>query len=310
MLRSIEWPTLGLLAACYGLWTSALMGAELLGSWITLPLLILVIALHSSLQHEAIHGHPTRNPIVNAILVFPALGLFVPYHRFHATHLAHHHDADLTDPYNDPESNYLDPKVWRDLPPIVRAVLYANNTLLGRMLLGPALGLGRFYRQDLAAAWRGDRAVRRAWALHILALAPVVILLGATGKVSALSYLAAAYAGFSVLQIRTYLEHRAHASLTARSVVIEDRGPLALIFLNNNLHAVHHAYPTAPWYRLPAIYRAQKERILALNDGYAYRSYGEIFARHFLRAKDPVPHPLWPGDPACSSSPAPPAAAR
>lgn len=292
MSRSIEWPTLGLLAACYGLWTSALTGAELLGSWVALPVLILTIALHSSLQHEAIHGHPTRNAIVNAALVFPALGLFVPYHRFHATHLAHHHDADLTDPYDDPESNYLDPEVWRDLPTGARAILYANNTLLGRMLLGPAIGLSRFYRQDLAAAWRGDRAVQRAWALHLLALAPVVILLGTTGTVSAPGYLAAAYAGFSMLKIRTYLEHRAHASMTARSVVIEDRGPLALIFLNNNLHAVHHACPAAPWYRLPAIYRAHKERFLTLNDGYAYRSYGEIFARHFLRAKDPVPHPL------------------
>jgi 8-oxo-dGTP pyrophosphatase MutT (NUDIX family) len=31
------------------------------------------------------------------------------------------------------------------------------------------------------------------------------------------------------------------------------------------------------------------------NDGYRYASYGEIFRRHLFRAKDPVPHPLYPG---------------
>ncbi len=31
-------------------------------------------------------------------------------------HMAHHRDAILTDPYDDPESNYLDPAVWARLP--------------------------------------------------------------------------------------------------------------------------------------------------------------------------------------------------
>ena len=31
-------------------------------------------------------------------------------------HLAHHRDAMLTDPYDDPESNYLDPAVWAGEP--------------------------------------------------------------------------------------------------------------------------------------------------------------------------------------------------
>ena len=47
---------------------------------------------------------------------------------------------------------------------------------------------------------------------------------------------------------------------------------------------------------LPGIYRANREEYLRRNDGYAFRSYGEVFRRYFLRAKDPVPHPLWPRD--------------
>ena len=59
----------------------------------------------------------------------------------------------------------------------------------------------------------------------------------------------------------------------ARSVIIEDRGPLALLFLNNNFHAVHHANPKLPWYRLPAEYARRREEWLRRNGGYGYRSY-------------------------------------
>ena len=79
-------------------------------------------------------------------------------------------------------------------------------------------------------------------------------------------------------------------------MIIEDRGPLALLFLNNNLHVVHHMHPEVPWYRLPALYAARRAHYLRRNGGYRYRSYTEGIRAHFLRAKDPVPHPLWTGD--------------
>jgi hypothetical protein len=49
------------------------------------------------------------------------------------------------------------------------------------------------------------------------------------------------------------------------------------------------------------LYRANREHYQRRNDGYLYRSYAEIFARYLLRAKDPVPHPLWPPEPAASA---------
>jgi len=107
-------------------------------------------------------------------------------------------------------------------------------------------------------------------------------------------YLLAAYLGLSLLKIRTFLEHRAHEKAAGRSVIIEDRGPLALLFLNNNFHAVHHASPRVAWYRLPELYRARRDEVLRRNRGYVYGSYAEVFARHLLRAKDPVAHPLRP----------------
>lgn len=289
---SVEWPTLLLLVGCTGAWALLTAGAETLG-WLAVPLVALTLTLHSSLQHEVLHGHPTPWQSLNVALVFPAPGLAVPYERFRDQHLAHHRDASLTDPYDDPESHYLDPAVWEGLPRTAQVLLLVNNTLAGRMLLGPALSLACFWRAEARAALRGDRAVLRAWGLHALGLVPVALWLGSQGTMGAGAYLAACYLSQSVLKIRTFLEHRAHEAARGRSVIIEDRGPLAFLFLNNNLHAVHHGAPGVAWYRLPAHYRARRERFLTMNDGYEYGSYAEVFARHFLRRKDPVAHPLW-----------------
>ena len=109
------------------------------------------------------------------------------------------------------------------------------------------------------------------------------------------AYLLAAWIGHALLKIRTFLEHRAHESARARTVIVEDCGPLALLFLNNNLHVVHHMHPNVPWYRLPAIYAANRDHYQRRNDGYVYRSYLDIFRSYLFRAKDPVPHPLMPG---------------
>lgn len=289
-----EWPTLALIAACYCVWALATAFADALGLWLAVPVVALTLTLHSSLQHEVLHGHPFRDQRLSDALVFPALGLAVPYERFRDLHLTHHRDENLTDPYEDPESWYLDPEIWAALSPLTRLALRANNTLLGRLALGPAIGLSRFWAAE-RRAWRaGDPAVRRAWRRHALGLAPVLLWLAVVGTMPGWAYLAAAYLGFSVLKIRTFLEHRAHEAAPGRSVVIEDRGPLALLFLNNNFHAVHHAHPRVAWHALPGLYAARRDVFLARNRGYRYASYFEVFRRHLLTPKEPVPHPFYP----------------
>jgi fatty acid desaturase len=291
---AVEWPTLALLATTYAVWMAVTSFSGTLGPWIAIPLLAVILAQHSSLQHEALHGHPFRNQSLNDALVFPALGLLVPYRRFRDTHLAHHHDPNLTDPYDDPESNYLDPAVWTRLGRPARALLAANNTLLGRLVLGPIIGMGCFAADDIAAIRAGDRAVARAWLLHLAGVVPVVLWLATIGTMPAWAYLAGCWLALSILRIRTFLEHRAEERHGARSVIIEDRGPLSLLFLNNNLHAVHHAHPGLAWYRLPGEYARRRDEFLRRNCDYRYRSYAEVFRRHFLHRKDPVPHPLYP----------------
>lgn len=287
-----EWPTIALLCMTYITWA---LGTLFWEHSVVLSLLLtgLAIAQFSSLQHEALHDHPFRNPRLNEALVFPAVSLFIPYRRFRATHLQHHHDPALTDPYDDPESNYCDPRIWRRFPRPLQLALRFNNTLLGRILLGPFIGTYIFLASDLRLMRRGDRAVQVAWGLHLIGLVPLGLWLNWAGM-PVLGYLAAVYLGFGVLKIRTFLEHRAHLSARARTVVVEDRGPLSLLFLNNNFHAVHHMHPKVAWYKLPAVYASRREHYLRHNGGYVYQNYGEVFRRYLMRAKDPVPHPLWP----------------
>ncbi|MCV2871399.1 fatty acid desaturase [Defluviimonas sp. WL0050] len=292
---TVEWPTLALLTGCYLAW--ALATTVLAALWLPLGIavLILSVVLHSSLQHEVLHGHPFRKKALNEALVFLPIGLFYPYGRFRDLHLEHHRDERLTDPYDDPESNYLDPVVWAGLPHWRQRLLRANNTLLGRMLIGPALSVHALYTGDARAILDGDRAIARDWALHLAGL----ILFGlwiAAAEMPVLAYFASAYAGMSILKIRTFLEHRAHDLARGRSVIVEGRGVFSFLFLNNNLHTVHHAKPGVAWYKLPALYAERREEFLRRNEGYLYRSYGEIFRQYFLKAKDPVPHPLRPGN--------------
>ncbi|MEL6169247.1 MAG: fatty acid desaturase [Pseudomonadota bacterium] len=297
MLRHAEWPTIGLLAACYTLWVGAVVG---LAETAILPatcLAALAIAFHSSLTHEIVHGHPFRDARANAALVFPTLTLVIPLGRFRDLHMAHHRDSDLTDPYDDPESNYLDPVVWATLPAPVRLVLQVNNTLAGRMVIGPAVSQVAFLAQDWRRIREGAPEVLNAWLWHIPQAGSVVTFLVVFGSMPWWAYGLAIYGGIALLKIRTFLEHQAHERVPGRTVIIEDRGWLALLFLNNNFHVVHHMHPAEPWYRLPGRYLADRARYLNVNGGYRYASYADVFRKHLFAAKDPVAHPLYPGKP-------------
>src|SRR3990167_7660998 len=221
---------------------------------LSLVLTSIAIAQYSSLQHEVLHGHPFANA----------------------------------------ESNYLDPAVWERTPRVMQKLLRINNTLLGRMLLGPAIGTYYFVKSDLALIRAGDRGIAKAWVLNGVGVAMVLAWLLSFGTMPVLAYVLAAYIGYSLLKIRTFLEHRAHVAFRARTVIIEDRGPLSLLFLNNNLHVVHHMHPAVPWYHLPRMYAAKRAHYQRRNEAYVYRNYAEIFAKYLFRAKDPVPHPVWP----------------
>ncbi len=280
------WPTVSLIVLCYLCWV---LGLWLLPLWLGICVTGVTIALHASLQHEVIHGHPFRSQWLNDALIWPPLTLVVPYARFKATHLAHHNDTVITDPYDDPESNYLDAGCWARLPGAVQLILRFNNTLAGRLLIGPLIGTLAF----VLCEWRmRSPDVTKGWLLHLPAALAVLLVVGLS-PMPIWTYLIAAYLGLSILKLRTFLEHQAHERASGRSVIIERGGVFGFLFLNNNLHVVHHMHPKVPWFALPALYRARRAHYHRRNGGYVYRSYGEVMRRHLWRAKDPVAHPLW-----------------
>lgn len=290
--HGLEWPTLAMMAGTYAVWGFALWLWPML-PMLSVILLALSIAQHASLQHEVLHGHPFGNQLLNEALVFPALGLFIPYLRFKDTHLQHHFDPALTDPYDDPESNYMDPAVWSRLSPAKRQLFRINNTLAGRVVIGPILGTLSFLWQDWLLAGRGNKRVALSYLLHLPAVALVLVLMAWAG-VPLWAYLLAVYLGTAILKIRTFLEHRAHEKFRARTVIVEDRGPLSYLFLNNNFHVVHHCMPKLPWYQLPALYAKKRGYYQRRCEAYVYRSYGQVIREYLFAAKDPVPHPIWP----------------
>jgi fatty acid desaturase len=292
--RAVEWPTLAIFVATYAVWGAATALLWPVSPVLAIAITALAIAQYSSLTHEVLHGHPLPSQRWSELLVFPGLTVFVPYLRFKDLHLQHHFDPNLTDPYDDPESNFVEPSVWQRLSAPKRAMLRFNNTLAGRMLIGPAISVWAMLALDARLAMGRDRRVILAWALHLPGLAMVLWWLVAVGTMPVWAYLLAAYLGWSLLKIRTYLEHRAHDAARGRTVVIESQGPLAFLFLNNNFHAVHHMHPGMAWYRLPGQYFGNRDHYLRRNDGYVYRSYTQIFREFLFRAKDPVPHPVWP----------------
>ncbi len=289
--QRVEWPTVALIVLCYGLWGAATAAYQIVGPLVFVVLTAPLVTLHSSLQHEALHGHPTRFAALNEALVFPPLCLFFPYRRFKALHLRHHNNAALTDPYDDPESFYYALADWQRLPATLQRVLDFNNTFLGRFLIGPLVMFVGFVGRDIQLIRSGSPGVLRAWGHHAAGLALVFAWTAGVCGIPAWLYAVAAYLGVSLLNLRTFAEHQAHETVGGRTVIIEASPPLSLLFLNNNLHYVHHENPRVPWYRLPALYRAGRADYRRANEGYVFSGYGEVIRRYLLRPKAPVPHP-------------------
>lgn len=287
-----EWRTLALIGNCYLLWLIVVFVPLDIPVSLRIAVLVPLVTLHSSLQHECMHGHPFRRQVLNDLLVWPPIGIFVPYPRFKATHLRHHRNENIADPFDDPESWYLDSAVWRRKSAVARRLFLFNNTLAGRILLGPAMGLLGFAGWEMRQVRSGNTRVVANWAMHAAAACALLLLVGLFGRVSLTGYLAAAYAGMGLLMIRTFLEHQAHERAGSRSVIIEDRGIFALLFLNNNFHSVHHAYPALAWYYLPVLFRQNRDRFLKMNGNYRYDSYGAVFRLFGFHRKEPVEYPL------------------
>lgn len=292
-LREVEWATVFLLIACYGLWFA---GGYLWGTdfWLLgLLALPVVSAFHTSLQHEAIHEHPTRFALLNEIAVSLPLAVVFPYRRYRDLHLKHHNDMNLTDPYEDPESYFWPLESYRTMRPFMRKLFEINNTFVGRLIVGPILTLIGFSRTEWARIKGNEPGVRLAWGLHLPGLAALgLIVLQFFAMPLWVYFIFVVYPALSLTAMRSYAEHQAAENVGCRSAIVETVPPLALLYLNNNLHIVHHANPSIAWYDLPELYHERRQQFLTANGHTLFNGYSDIAKRFAFTVKQPVDHPF------------------
>jgi len=287
-----EWPTLLVIAAAYGGWLAITYAY---GRWplvIVAPVAAVLVTLHGSLQHEILHGHPTRSARLNRLLAIVPLSLWLPYARYRQTHLQHHIDERLTDPLDDPESYYWTPLVFTRLRPVTRAILRIQQTLAGRIVVGSFWRIGMFLRAELHALIRGDDGLRSLWLEHLLWCIPVLFWVKVVcGMPLSIYVCAIVIPANGIVLIRSFAEHRARPGVRQRIALVERSWILGPLFLFNNLHSLHHEAPAIPWYEYHARYRLNRDRLIAENGGLVYRTYFEVARRFLFRPHDVLPHP-------------------
>lgn len=260
--------------------------------WIAAPLGAIWLTWYGSLQHETIHNHPTPSRRFNARLASLPLSLWIPYRVYRVTHLQHHRHGGrpLTNVDHDPESFYLAPGALARRGPLRRALYLANCTLAGRLTVGPALAVYRFWKTEWRKVRAGDSARKAIWARH--AISTLLVLAWVTQVCHipfAVYLLGMVYPSIALGLLRSFAEHRADAVPSLRTVTVEANRFWSLLFLNNNLHIAHHAYPKLPWYQLPSTWRVMRGH--AAERGLVRDGYRQVAANHLLRPIISVEHP-------------------
>jgi fatty acid desaturase len=290
-----EWPTWLLIVVIHGGWLATLAHWRQLGGAVATLLMIWWCAWYMSMQHELIHGHPTRWPLVNRLFGYLPLAAWFPFRLYRDSHLRHHNDFHLTLPALDTESYYVSPVVWAGMSKPLRQLYWFNKTFIGRMLIGPAITISRAWSDTVRRPLRGDWSRAGMWLRHFCMLAALLWCVARYFDVSPWCYLLAiAYPAQSLNMVRSYYEHRPAEHYKQR-IVLNEAGPLLrLLFLNNNLHLVHHDLPSLPWYLLPRAYRGRRAAYNARSGGFHLQGYAPLMRRHAWRPIDPPVHPHMP----------------
>jgi fatty acid desaturase len=296
--RRLEIRTLGVALAIYGGFLVLTWFFQDLPLLIAAPLGALLLAWHGSLQHETIHGHPTSSRRINAMLGSPPLSLWIPYSLYREIHLRHHRHGGryLTDPARDTESFYRPSGALLSVGSIRRALYWANCTLAGRLMLGPVMGISSFWAAEVRKLRSGDRPRLYIWLRHAFGVTVVLAWTVGICRVPLLVYVGlVVYPSASITLLRSFAEHRADDDPALRTVVVEANPLWALIFLNNNLHIAHHAWPALPWYELPRAWRQMRASVIGLRatgSGLVFQGgYLEVIRSFLFRPIIPVEHP-------------------
>ena len=290
--RRFDGPTWLVALVLYALWLLLVWFNAVLPWWVIMPAGAYLIAWHFSLQHEAIHAFRGVPAWLRFAVVFPPLGLWFPYPLYRKSHSTHHRDVHLTIPGVDTESYYVLREDWDRMGPVKRALLTFNQTMAGRLLIGPALRLWTLVVRETGRVRQGDYSHLPHWAAHAAAVAVLFWFISGVCGFPWWQYcLLVAYPGLSLGLLRAFTEHRAAENSQERTAAVESNAVFGILYLYNNLHVVHHLKPTLAWYDIPGFYRANREELLQGNGQFVYAGYAELAKRYlFVPVFSPV-HP-------------------
>ena len=288
----IEWPTWLLIVFVYNSWLLLLQFYHDLGAILAIPLLTFICALHGSMCHEIIHGHPTRMAWFNALLGRIPLTLFLPYPIYCESHLQHHHDEDITIPGRDPESYYCSANEYQNKSKPGKVFAWVNMTVAGRLLLNPAVEIFRLTKMVSTAVITFDIRAIWVWLVHLALVGVILLLVTQYFQVPWWQYLLVAYFANSLTRIRSFYEHRARTTVSERTVIMESGWFFRLLFLNLNYHLAHHDHPAIPWYRSADYYQAHRLELINRSGDFYYRGYRFWLLGHLFRPVDSPVHPF------------------
>ncbi len=288
-----EWPTWVALVAVYGAWVAAICGSVVLGPYLTTPLLILICAWYMSIQHELVHGHPTRIRWLNKALGFAPLAIWFPYTLYAESHLRHHNDKNLTLPDIDPETHYVSGARWDTSGKVMRLLYTARKSFWGRFFFGPAMSLMPTFYEAVEQPLTGNFKYVPMWLTHLVLTGVMLAAVNSYAGISPLHYMfGIAYPALSLAMVRSYYEHRAADNCKHRIVINEASWPMRFLYLNNNYHLVHHDLPSLPWYLLPQVYQANRDDYIARCDDFLIPGYGKLMRQFGFRPVDAPVHPI------------------
>lgn len=249
------------LLATWGVVAAVLAGADLAGTWWAYAGAVLVVgsrqAALANLAHDAWHGlcfvpRPINNWVGAWLYAYP---VGIPFHHDRRRHMVHHRRVGFDD---DPDwVNYSN--TGRDTPRGL--IIFLVGRLLGTLFVSTIWNVvaRRRPRIPVADAGSGEQ-IGREWlriaACQALIATVATLWLGPWGYPLLWVLPLATVTAFCTL-VRAFVEHNTEDDLAPAAHRLRDYapGPVEAAWFSPchfQFHALHHAYPSIPHYRLPA----------------------------------------------------------
>ncbi len=281
---AVAWPTLAL-AVILPLSLAALVYLGLTGAipyWLATPAIGLVMYAHYTLVHEAVHGNvvsrPARLAWVNAVVGWiGSLGLSSGWPLLQRVHLLHHsHTNTERDPDIFVKGSFLS--------------LIGKWLLSTPMLLVP-LWLRRFISPKTYRSISEMLSPREIFLTSIVGVAQIAILALAiaTGHFKAWLWLWFMPYAIAIFILITFFQWLPHHPFDSAERYKNTRISLwpggAFLLLQQNLHLMHHLWPSVPFYNYNRLFGALRP-VLGIEGS---RIEGLLVGRYRKRMTDHAP---------------------